>query len=82
MLELVHLVFDLLETAKRSERRLVDRRTGLEVHVLVQQAQTHTTRAHDVATICRLIVSDETEDRTLAGAVSTYKSDVFPGIDL
>ena len=60
----------------------MDRRTGLEVHVLVQQTQTHTTRTHDVATIGGLFASDETKDRALARAVSTYESDVFTGIDL
>lgn len=60
----------------------MDRGSGLEVYVLVQQAELNAARAHYVATIRCLITSDETEDRTLAGAVSTYKSDVFSGIDL
>jgi hypothetical protein len=82
MLELVHLVFDLLQTAERCERRFVDRRTGFEVNVLVQQAELDAPRTHDIAAIRRLVTSDETEDRTLAGAVSTYKSDVLSRIDL
>jgi hypothetical protein len=45
--------------------------------VLVQQTQLHATRAHDVTAIRRLVTSDETEDRALARAVSTYKSNVF-----
>ena len=53
MLELVHLVFDLLQMTKRRERRLVDRRAGLEVNVLVQQAELHAARAHHVAAIRR-----------------------------
>ena len=60
----------------------MDRRTGFEVDVLVQQAQSHATRAHDVAAIRRLVTTNETEDRAFTGAVSTYKSDVFSGIDL
>ena len=52
------------------------------MYMLVQQAQTNAARAHDIAAIGRLITSDETEDRALAGAVSTDKSDVFSGIDL
>ncbi|HET9479914.1 MAG TPA: hypothetical protein VFO72_11245, partial [Pyrinomonadaceae bacterium] len=55
---------------------------GFEVHVLVQQAEPDATRTHDVATIRCLVTSDETKDRTLAGAVSTYKSDVFSRTDL
>ena len=60
----------------------MDRRTGLEVNVLVQQTQLHSTRTHDVATIRRLITSVETEDCTLAGAVSTHESDVFSRVYL
>jgi hypothetical protein len=82
MLELVHLVLDLLETAKRSERRLMDRRAGLEVNVLVQQAEFHATGTHDVAAIRCLIASDETKDRALSGAVAADKTDVFTGIHL
>jgi hypothetical protein len=75
-------MFNLLETAKRSQRRFMDRRARLEMYVLVQETQTNATRAHDIATICRLVISDETEDRALAGAVSADKSDVFSGIYL
>jgi hypothetical protein len=52
------------------------------VYVLVQQTQTHPTRTDHVATIRSLFTSNETEDRALAGAISTDKSDVFTGIDL
>lgn len=55
----------------------MDRRSGLEVYVLVQQAELDATCAHDVATIRGLITSDETEDRAFSGAVSAYKSYVF-----
>jgi hypothetical protein len=82
MLQLVHLVLDLLQPAKRGERRFVNRGTGFEMNVLVQQAEPQAARAHYVATIRRLITSDETEDRALACAVPAYKSDVFAGIDL
>jgi hypothetical protein len=82
MLQLVHLVLDLLETPEGRERRLMHRRTRFEVNVLVQEAQTKATRAHDVAAIRRLVTTDETKDRALAGAVSPYQSDVFSGIYL
>jgi hypothetical protein len=52
------------------------------MNVLVQQAQLDAPRAHDIAAIRRLVAPDEAEDRALAGAVSTYKSNVFSGIDL
>ena len=60
----------------------MNRRSRLEVYMLVQQAQLNTSRADYVATIRSLITSDETEDRALAGAVSTYKSNVFSGVHL
>jgi len=50
--------------------------------VLVQQASLHATSADHITTICGLIASDEAEDRALARAVSTYKSDVFSRVHL
>ncbi len=82
MLQLVHLVLDLLQTTEGSERRFVDGRAGLEVNVLVQQAELHSARAHDVTTIRCLIPSDETEDRALAGPVAADEPDVFTRIHL
>ena len=60
----------------------MDRRSGLEVDVLVQQAELHSARTHDVTTIRCLIASDETEDRALAGAVAADEPDVFTGVHL
>ena len=56
--------------------------SGLEVYVLVQEAQLNTSRTDHVATIRSLITSDKTEDRTLSRAVSAYKSYVFSRIYL
>ena len=52
------------------------------MNVLVQQAETKAAGAHYVAAIRRLVTTDETEDRALAGAVSPDKSYVFSGIYL
>ena len=82
VLELVHLMLDLLQATKCCERRLVNSRASLEVDVLVQQAQLHATRAHNLAAIGRFLTTDQTKDRALAGAVSTDQSDVFSGIYL
>jgi hypothetical protein len=60
----------------------MDRRSGLEVYVLVQQAELKGARAHYVATIRYLIASDKTEDRTFSSAVSAYKSYVFSRVYL
>jgi len=60
----------------------MDRRSRLEVNVLVQQAQLDATRADYVAAIRRLFTSDETKDRALSGAVSAYKSYVFSRVYL
>ena len=60
----------------------MDRRAGFEMYVLVQETELHATRAHDVTAVRSFVVSDETEDRALAGAVPSDKSDVLSGIDL
>ena len=60
----------------------MDRGTGLEMDVLVQQAQLNTTRTHHVSTIRRLIATDETEDRALPRAVSADKSYMFSRVHL
>jgi hypothetical protein len=82
MLELVHLMFDLLQTTESRERRLMDRRAGLEVHVLVQQTELYAAGANNVAAIRGVFTSDETEDGALAGAVSAYQSGVLSRINL
>jgi hypothetical protein len=60
----------------------MDRRSGLEVYVLVQQSQLNAACAHDVATIRCLITSDKAKDRTFSSAVSAYKSYVFSRVYL
>jgi hypothetical protein len=82
MLQLVHLMFDLLQTSKGSKRRLMNRRTRFEVNVLVQQTKLHSTRAHDVTTIRRFITSDETKDRAFPGPVASYQAHVLTRIYL
>jgi hypothetical protein len=82
MLQLVHLVLDLLQATERGQRRFVDCRAWFEVNVLVQEAQLNVARAHDVAAIRCFFTSDETKDRALAGAVSTNEPNVFAGVHL
>jgi hypothetical protein len=60
----------------------MDRRSGLEVYVLVQQAQLNAASAHYVTAIRCLITSDKTEDRAFSSAVSAYKSYVFSRVYL
>ena len=60
----------------------MNRRTRFEVNVLVQQTELHSTRPHDVATICRFITPDKSKDRALTGAIAAYKADVLTRIDL
>jgi hypothetical protein len=78
----MHLMFDLLQTTKGGQRRLVNCRTGFEVNVLVQQTELQAARAYDVTTIRRFITSDKTKDRALTGAVPAYQAGVLTGIDL
>jgi hypothetical protein len=75
-------MFNLLQPTESSKRRLMDRGARLKVNVLVQQAQLHASRADHVAAIRCLFTSNKAEDRALAGAVSTYKSNVFSGVHL
>jgi glycerol-3-phosphate responsive antiterminator len=82
MFEVMHLVFDLLQPAKRAERRFVDGRTGFEVNVLRKQSELQATRAHNVSTVGRLFLSDQLEDGGFARAVAAYQTDVLTRIDL
>jgi hypothetical protein len=52
------------------------------VDVLVQQSQLHAARTDHLASISRFFTSDESEDRSLAGAVSPDEPHMFAGIDL
>jgi len=58
------------------------RRARLEMDVLVQQSKFDAARTDHLASIRCLFTSDETENRALAGAVSTDESHVFAGINL
>lgn len=60
----------------------MNRGAGLEVNVLVQEAELYAARTHDVAAIRSFVGSDKTEDRAFAGAVSPDQSDVLSGVDL
>src|ERR1700754_4633061 len=82
MLQLMHLMFDLLQTPEGCQRRFMNRRTGLEVNVLIQQTQFHSTSAHNISTIRRFITSDETKDRALTGAIAAYEPNVLTRIHL
>ena len=76
MLQLVHLVLNLLETAESGERRLVDGRAWFEMNVLVQQPELNAARPDDVAAVGGFVKPDEAEDRALAGAVAADQSDL------
>jgi hypothetical protein len=82
MLKLVHLVFDLLQPAKRRERRFMHSRTLLKVNVLRQQAQLQPSGAHDVATVRRLFLRHQLEYGRLARSVTAYQTNMLAGIDL
>lgn len=78
----VHLVLNLLEMAKRSERRLVDRGPGFKVNVLGQQTETQAAGTYDFTAIRRLFVIDQVKDRRLARAVAAYQPDMLTRIYL
>ncbi len=82
MLELMQLVFELLQMAESRERRLVHGRTRFEVNVLGEQPQFQAARAHHFAAIRRGFIIDQAKDRRLAGAVAPDQPDVISRIDL
>ena len=82
MLELMHIMFDLLQPAKGCECRFVDRRSFFEVNVLGQQTEFQSAGAHDLTAIRRFIVRNQPEDRGLARAVATNQPDMLARIYL
>jgi len=78
----VHLVLNLLQPAEGSQSRLMNRRSGFEVNMLVKPTKFDDAGTHHLATVSSLLSSHQPEDRALAGAISTDKADVFAGIDL
>jgi hypothetical protein len=69
MFQVMHLVFDLLQTAERGERGFVNCRSLFEMDVLGQQPKLQTARAHHLAPVRSFFSGDQTEDRSLAGAI-------------
>jgi hypothetical protein len=82
MFELVHLVFDLLQTSERSEGGFVNSGTGFKMNMLVQQTQLHAARANHVTAIGSLLCSDQTKDGALTRAVTTYETNMLAGVHL
>jgi hypothetical protein len=82
VLKLVHLVLNLLQVSEGGEGGFVYGRTRLEVYVLREQSEAHAARTHYVATICHLLIADETKNRSLPRTVTTDKTNVLARINL
>jgi hypothetical protein len=82
MFELVHLMLNLLQATERSEGRLMNSRAVFKLYVLVQESESNSFRAHDVASICGFFARHETKDGSFARTVATNETDVFTGIYL
>src|SRR5262249_34864671 len=82
MFQLVHLVFDLLQTSECGESRFMNGRAWFEVNVLVQQPEFYAARANHVTAISGFLSSNETKDGALAGAVATDEANVLAGVHL
>jgi hypothetical protein len=82
VLELVHLVFDLLQMTKGCQRRFVYGRASFKVNVLGKQPQAHTARSDEVTAVGSFFAVEQTKDSGFAGAVAADESHVFAGIYL
>jgi hypothetical protein len=82
VLELVHLVFNLLKSPERAQRRFVNCRSRFEVNVLGQKTELQRAGARDFTAIGCFITSYEPKDGRLAGAVATDKPHVLARINL
>src|SRR5205807_7149047 len=82
MLQLMHLVLDLLQMAKRRQRRFMHSRARLETNMLRQQSELEPARPCNFAAIRSLFFVYQTKNRRLAGAVASDQTDVLTRIDL
>ena len=82
MLQLMHLVLDLLQMAKRRQRRFMHSRARVEVNMLRQQSELEPARPRNFAAIRSLFFVYQAKNRRLAGAVASDQTDMLTGIDL
>src|SRR2546429_5962642 len=82
MLQFMQLVLDLLQMAKRGQRRFMHSRARLEVNMLRQQSELEPARPRNFAAIRSLFFVYQTENRGLARAVASDQTDVLTRIDL
>jgi hypothetical protein len=52
------------------------------MNMLIQKTQTDASRFYYVTVVRRFFGAHESKDCALAGAISSYQSDMFAGIDL
>src|SRR2546426_758948 len=82
MLQLMHLVLDLLQMAKRRQRRFMHSRARVEVNMLGQQSELESAGTRNFAAIRSLFFVYQAKNRRLAGAVTSDQTDMLTGIDL
>src|SRR2546426_6134299 len=82
MLQPMHLVLDLLQMAKRRERRFMHSRAHIEVNMLREQSGLEPARPRNLAAIRSLFFVYQAKDRRLAGAVTSDQTDMLTGVDL
>jgi hypothetical protein len=82
VLELMHLVLDLLQATKGRQGRFVHSRAFREVNVLGQQPELKTARPNDISAVGSDLFGDQMKDCGLAGAVAADQPDVLAGIYL
>jgi len=82
MLELVHLVLNLLQVTKRRKRGFMNSRSRFKMYMLLKQSKFQALRSDYLALIGRFLAINEAKDRCLAGAIATYEPDVLAGVYL
>ena len=78
----MHLVLDLLQMAKRRERRFMHSRAHVEVNMLREQSGLEPARPRNLAAIRSLFFVYQAKNRRLAGAVTSDQTDMLTRIDL
>ena len=82
LLETPHLGFHVMDLFERRKCRRMNSLRFAEINMLVKKPELQPVHLDDLALICALLTNDQSEDRSLAGAVSPDEAYFFIRIDL
>ena len=60
----------------------MDRRSSIEMYMLLEQTRFQPPGSYDLATIGRFLAINEAKDRCLARTIATHEADVLAGVYL